>query len=441
MSEFSTVSNGIFKVIPGLVIFFSGLIFITGNLSRGQKPISHRLSIVQVWESDRRARVDGIMGIYSPYRSIFSVRANEGTVLFPVPIESIGLSNAPEITQDADQFTMSGMRVDVGGVFPLAYQSTIDSPKLSNDLKLVINENGTRLQGSIKNESDLSLDNAVLLTSTSTIVIGNFRSGEIFTANQLLDTAQASQLNQNPGNLMPAPVFSSPVQIYSPGNTIEQILGTYDYYQNRELYRKYSLLTAAMGYSPASIQQSNEVFLLGWSNASFLDIDITKVDEIHDDVTLFIFALNPEVTFEGTQWSLTPGFFNWSTIDTSRTDISPYNLHLYSASNYGLSFSPRQNVLFSEVESLTFHLVSPYQNGSIQSAIFSLWNYDRQEWQQIDKLVWGDNQIDSPSQFVPQEYGSDELGSYSPGTIRLYVETNTDYMEITSTDFTLVLKR
>jgi hypothetical protein len=89
---------------------------------------------------------------------------------------------------------------------------------------------------------------------------------------------------------------------------------------------------------------------------------------------------------------------------------------------------------------MTFHLQNPYQTGTVTGVNFYLWNYDLLDWEPLDGLVWGDNEINSPSSYTAARSGSDELGSYIPGTIRLRVENNANYLEISTSDFTLVVE-
>jgi len=128
-------------------------------------------------------------------------------------------------------------------------------------------------------------------------------------------------------------------------------------------------------------------------------------------------------------------------MNSKRSDVSPYNQYLYSETSYGLSFTPGYPLEFSQIKSLTFHLISPYQNGPVNTAGFNLWNFESQEWEEIENLVWGDNPIPSPSKYVASTSGSDSKGSFSPGTVRLQVVTTNDYLEITASDFTLAVSR
>ena len=427
--------------IPILVVSFSILVFLTGSLSRGQKPVLHRLAIVQSWQGAAQARVDGVMGLYSPNRATYSVSASYPSILNAVPVISMFPTGAGKVTQNGDDFLMPGLRVDVGGVIPVAFQSSIQAPAFGASLALTINEKGTVLAGDVINQSQSELQDVILLTLTNVISLGDFTPGQTIPINQVLDIAQTGNPIFGPGGLKTAPGFTAPAIAYNPVNIIEQILGTYDYYQDRDTYRKYALLVAAMSSQPASLQQTNEVYLIGWSRQPLVEIGLENKKANTEDLSLYIIAFKPEVKFEGDRWTLSPGFFKWTSLDPLRTDVTPYNLYLYSATSYGLVFTPRQALDFTSVEVMTFHLLNPYQTGSVTSANFFLWDYELQDWEPLKGLVWGDNDIQSPARFAATHSGSDELGSYTPGTIRLRVESTSSYLEINTSDFSLVVER
>jgi hypothetical protein len=267
--------------------------------------------------------------------------------------------------------------------------------------------------------------NAVLLTTGGIIQVGNLNAGGSFEVDQLLTEFRLARLTI-PMDQVCQVGFTANCRCA--GGTVEQILGTYDYYQNRELFRKYALLTAVLGYSPANLQRKNEVYLLGWSDQTVVDIDIADKKETFDDITLYIASMQPEIDFEGDTWTLSPGFFQWASIDPLRTDISPYNVYLYTPTSYGLVFSPGYALEFSEVVSLTFHLLNPYQTGAGVQPPFR-YGISKHRIGRSWITWWGDNQIEAP--LVLWLTNLDQMSRYLPsGDNSLNVQTSSGYMEI-----------
>lgn len=426
--------------IPALVISFSVLVFISGSLSRGQKPILHRLGIIQAWQGASIARLDSISGVYSPNRETFTVNGTPPGVVYPIPTYIALPGNQHTVTEDGSLFSIPEVRVDVGGIHPLGYQASLIAPVFEDNLSLSIDGLGTLLTGELKNLSDLTLEDTVLVTGNSVTNMGTFVPGQTMQVNQRLGGTPTGSATTSAGGVNTIPGISIPLP-YQPYNLIEQILGTFDYYKDRQIYRKYSLMVAAMGYQPSNTQQAKEVFLMGWSRQPVAGITLQGVEAKTEDLYLYILAFSPPVEFIGERWTLNPGYFQWESIDPLRTDVSPYNLYLYSATTYGLVFSPQVDVDYSIVESLVFHLTTPYETGVVNSAEFYLWNYELQDWELLDNLIWGDNPVQEPDRYVADQDGSDELGAFIKGTIRLRVESSSSYLEITSSDFTLTVNR
>lgn len=427
--------------IPGFVLLFSMLVFISGSISRGQKPILHRLSIVQSWPGSPRARVDGVLGVYSPNRATYEVIGNYPTLLHPIPNTAVIQTNSAEILETAESISFPNLRVDVGGVYPLAYQSHTATPEFDLKLILAIDDQGVHLEGSIQNISELELENAILLSFGNILELGDISADEVMPIDQQFRPVEAGNAVVNPGSNPSSLMLPASPSSYVPMYTIEQILGTYDYYANREAYRKYALLVAAMSYSPSALSQENDIYLMGWSKKPVIDIHLAKTSFTADDLTFYIIGMRPKIEFRGERWTLTPGFFQWSSLDPFQTDVSPYNQYLYTQTRYGLVFEPRQSLEFTNVESLTFHLKNAYENGPITKANFYLWNFDTGDWEILENPAWGDIELADPGRFVAEDPGNDELGRYLAGTIRLQIESTSDYFEIATSDFTLVVVR
>lgn len=426
--------------IPALVISFSVLVFLTGSLTRGQKPILHRLAVIQSWASSSTARLDSVVGVYSPSRATFTVNGTPPGVVFPIPTYIALPGNQHTVVEDGNRFSIPEVRVDVGGIHSLGYQSSVPAPRFDDNLSLSIDEQGTLLTGEITNLSDLTFEDAVLVTWNSVINLGTITPGQTIQVSQRLGNGPTGSASATSGGPKTIPGIAIPLP-YQTSNIIEQVLGTFDYYQDRQIYRKYTLMVAAMGYQPSAIHQANEVYLMGWSRQPAVGITLNNVNASTEDLSLYILSFTPPVAFMGDRWTLNPGYFQWETMDPLRTDVSPYNLYLYSATSYGLVFNPRLEVDFSSVEALVFHLTTPYETGAVNSAEFYLWNFENQDWELLDGLIWGDNPILDPVRFVADHAGSDEQGEFEQGTIRLRVVSTSSYLEITSSDFTLTVDR
>jgi hypothetical protein len=101
--------------IPVLVIFFSVLVYVTGAFPWVESCFTPS-SVVQAWE-DRHAKVDGVMGIYSPNRTTFNIVTSDKTMLHNMPDTTFGPPNEAEISRMATHLKCLTL-IDVGGVYP-----------------------------------------------------------------------------------------------------------------------------------------------------------------------------------------------------------------------------------------------------------------------------------------------------------------------------------
>jgi hypothetical protein len=211
--------------------------------------------------------------------------------------------------------------------------------------------------------------------------------------------------------------------------TIQDILQTPNYYDDKESYRRYSFVSCLINNSIPSARGTS-VYLSGWSDQAVMDVSLSKKAFKVQDTTLYLVALKPELEIIGDILNLTPGMFTWQVTENPGYDVSPYNVYIYSAAQYSLLFQPTIPISFSEVESLVFHLESASLKGSVIELKVSLWDYSEDRWALINDLVWGKNEIPDPARYVNHS-----------GMIQVQVESLSNYVQIDRSDFTLSVKK
>jgi hypothetical protein len=82
-----------------------------------------------------------------------------------------------------------------------------------------------------------------------------------------------------------------------PNSLWTDLLGTSDYYRDRETYRRYSLLAALSGYGRGTGRRENGIYLAGWGETSPLEASLRETQFRSADTTLYLIALNPAVSF------------------------------------------------------------------------------------------------------------------------------------------------
>lgn len=404
--------------IPGLAIVFSVAAFLIGSQARGNQAVLSRLAIVQVWPGAGQAQVDGLLGVYSPYRSVYQVEFDRRFLVRPLPsgYQSSVPGETWTILETNDSLTLPDVRIEVGGISSLVVEGQVPAPAFADDLALRFDSRGVTLQGSIANNSGLALRDMVLLGPGIAQRLGNFDPGHTQSIQIPLQMSQAS---------------TGPLSAVAGDPTLGDILGSTPIYDDRDSRRRYDLIQAAM--SPTNFNSTSGrgagFYLAGWSDESPLDVRLAGQAFNTADTTLYVIALEPALAVEEQRLEIPPGLFTWRVIEAPpNSDASAYSGRLYKNS-YSLRFSVAQPIRYSAVESLILHLESYGARGSV-GPIVSLWDVAAADWVTIPDLKWGDNSIPDPSRYVAPG-----------GDIRLRLRSmNPSGVDIELSDFSLVVR-
>ena len=164
--------------IPALVILFSALAFVTGNRMRGTHPILHRMAVVQAWPEAGHARVDGLVGLFSPRRATYRLELGPSYLVHPIPsVNSVAGGNWV-IEQRGDQVALPGVRIEVGGMHAVSVRGPVAAPDVSHDLEIRPAGQAATLQGSVTNHSSLNFKDVVVIARGKIQRLGDVGPGE-----------------------------------------------------------------------------------------------------------------------------------------------------------------------------------------------------------------------------------------------------------------------
>lgn len=425
--------------IPALVLAFSGLAYLLGYRLRGSVPILHRLAVVQVWPDSDVAQVDGLVGVFSPRRDEYEVAFGSEYLVRPLPSSytsfDTGLFSGQ--LEQGDGTTVKDLRVEVGGITAFVAQGQMPAPRFEADLKLDISGTNARLIGTITNASQMTLHDPVLLGPGAVLRLNDFAPGDTQSVMLSLSASRATPAQPSGST----PVLSASVPPISPGpvrpyygaydTTVDDVLGTSNYYDDKESYRKYSLLRAAVNPYGGVGGRGSGVFLAGWGDSSPIAVKLEGDGFTTNDTTAYLIALRPQVELGASRLELPPGLFNWSVVDAGQQGSpTPYDMYVYQGS-YALEFTPIQPLAYQSVESLTLHFTGYGAQGRTNLAA-SLWDYTQSSWVAIPDLQWGDTPIQNPERFVGPG-----------GEIQLRVENQGtgSSVSVEASDFTLAVGR
>jgi hypothetical protein len=425
--------------IPALIVVFSGLAYLGGYRLRGTQATLHRLSVVQVWPNAERAQVDMLVGLFSPRRTEYDLEISGDSLARPLPSNTYGSgSGAGETTLEQDGVTrIRDLRVDIGGVEAFVAEGHIPAPAIHSTLQLSVQGGSALLAGQVSNNSELTLTGAVLLAPGAVERFGDLEPGQTLNVNMSLAAGRAAPAAQgNTAVVLPAGAainaFPNASFNYYSGydTTIDDILGSTYYYDDRRLYRQYSLLSAMIDqYSGAG--RGSGVYLIGWTDAAPLPAEITDNAFNPVDATAYIVELQPDVVISDGLLSIPPGLMSWTILDPGQQGtVTPYDLYVYQG-HFSMRFTPSQPLDFQRVDSLTLHLNAYGQTGRVNGLEVALWNYGTGEWAPLPALAWGDNEIEDPSRFVGAN-GEIQAQVSNPSSV--------SSVSVEAIDFTLVVE-
>jgi hypothetical protein len=406
--------------IPVLVILFSGIAFLIGLNIRGSRPVIHELSMVQVWTGQTQARVDTLVGVFSPRRDTYRLEVGHGMIGHPIPSGGIG-DGGLIFEETVDGVTIPTLRVDIGGIQAIATTGQINAPLFSHNLEITLGQDVAILRGEVMNQSGLRLIDAVFLGPSGLQEdIGTFSNGDSFGIDTAMLASSASQ------SLSPSTGFQS-----GGDNTASELFGPefFSGFDDPEISRRISLFQAAYGNGGT---RADGYYVMGWVTDSPIETDLPGKLFQREALTLYIIEVTPRINFGAAELvTVGPRLFSWSLIDSDGTgrSFSPYNASLFN-SDFSMRFLPSQLLQFESIESLTLHLDSYGASGGTELDI-SLWNFENGHWELIESSAWGDYLVPEPERYVG--FG---------GELRLRLTTLPDHttVQLERADFTLVVK-
>jgi hypothetical protein len=257
----------------------------------------------------------------------------------------------------------------------------------------------------------------------------------------MLTSGRASPLS--PNTILPvAPGQTSPgvPPPYYPSTydtTIDDILGSSNYYTDREQYRRYSLVSSAVNTYNAvtSAGRGSGVYLAGWTSRAPVSASVLNTAYKTLDQTVYLIALRSALDFGGGSITVPPGMMTWTPLSTAQTSgaASPYDSTLYAGDQLAVRFSPIQPVAFRRVQELLLRLAGTSYGSSSSFNVapeVELWDFARNGWVRLEGVSYGDRPVEDAERFV---------GAGGEVRVRLTNASN-DTINLTSAEFALTVE-
>jgi hypothetical protein len=379
--------------IPVLILTFSGCAYVTGFQIRGGRPIVHQLAVVTVPEGTTTGRVSEVVGLFSPRRTTYDVWVTGSGVREISDAYYGGPVRQPlVVVEEAGGSTLTGLRVDVGGIQPFMAEGYAEMPAVTADLQLSIGETGTlQVEGTLRN-GGVRLENAVLIVGNHEQRLGDLEAGEEAKVRIVYG-----------------------VQPYSQVGIPEQVLGPGNYWEDRELYRRHQFLQALFPYDGRGGPTLGKgVYLLGWADEAPLTVEVVGRPFSAFETVLYVYAL-PVVGLEtGTVVTIPEGLISREVEETSGdVNVWTEGLRMNAGATVVFRYTIWSEVAVRQVDELVLELEGSSYGSRVPAV--SLWNQEKDEWERLN-VGWGKHTIPAAGAYVLE-----------PGEVLLRLETDSEW--------------
>ncbi|HSG17531.1 MAG TPA: hypothetical protein VLE70_14565, partial [Anaerolineae bacterium] len=226
--------------IPSLVLLFTVTAYLVGFQLKGNDTIINQMSIAFGRAGSDQFRVQTLIGLYSPSRATYDLALPPEAI--PRPFEqSFGALTGPGnigAVERAAEVTVSDIRVDVGGVETLVADSYQPGPSVTGAVRLRTEASNVVMDIDVQNNGPATLENATILVGSTAIPLGDLAPGSRVSQSERLTAVQPS-----PGGPIITGSYLPPAPAVSPLiSNMDTILGSTNYYNDRELYPRWQLL-------------------------------------------------------------------------------------------------------------------------------------------------------------------------------------------------------
>ncbi len=409
--------------IPIFIVIFTVVARGIGLTLRGNQATLSRISVVQTWNDSDNAQIDQVVGLLAPRRSNYSLDVTDERLLRPIPELGLSAGVLTERTSSNVEISQTGtfqavdFPLDSGFIAGFNTTGTVARPQISGTASVSINtdQDVYSIQGAIRNNSDITLTNAVIVTNEGIVRLPDAIEPdevETFSANGVsydrINTPAPTPLEYDSGEIsnviLSQGFFRSSAQAYSveADNTAIDILGQANYSESgiqidldedsftQENQRRQAFLNAFVLDQYASTARGDRVYLIAWA-------DNAPIDEVVDgagwealDTTLYIIELtleSREVLNESSDLDdlshVTQNQFTWVSRNRNGVDdVGPYSINMFNDSEVIFRFTPLPSAVLSDVEAMNLVIERP--NALTAALQVQLWNWENEAWDDVE---------------------------------------------------------
>jgi hypothetical protein len=425
--------------IPVCILLFSLVAWRLGISLRGDDAILNRLTVVQSWPGESRAQAFGLVGVFSPRRTQYSLSTPAEALLRPLPgidqtsgLVAQGGVSALEVEERAG-FTARDFNVDASFTTSFTVDSPAPTPALIGSALMEyepLSPGQMRVRGTVRNESDLTFSNAAILARGASVRLsGALPPGSIGTFDLLLPgDGPASPAPYLPTRINPFLTFRFAGSTSESETTAADIMGPGRYDPDpmlfggsasddlQRLWQEQLVLWSLVDDAFGATGRGDQVFVAAWTDRAPVDLALDGGDWVDQQHTLVLTTLETTVQPPGVTVTISSDRFTWSVESyLGLGALTPVNLSMQPNENVTFRFTPQPGAVLREVDSLDIQLVD--LSVSTRQVPMYLWDWRAQTWDAIEVSREG-LRLQDPARYLGPENAvqirlvSDEIGGF-----------------------------
>ncbi len=402
--------------IPIFIVIFSGVAYVTGFQLRGNDVLINQMSVAYSQAGSEQARVQSLIGLYSPNRSTYDLVLPSSAVIRPFEENYGTLSGGGNVgaISLSNEVTVQDVRVDISGVETFMVQSVEPAPAITGQATLENNGSDLLLTAIIQNNSDQLLETASLLLGDTAVPVGDIPPGNIVNVSEIVGSFSGKSTFA-PG--AGVPVFATSGYVLSAN--AETLLGSSTYYDDAKLFTRFQLLQALEGnYGPSGMIGSlpaAAVTLVGWRDGGQVKAGLAgDAFETTGSTLYFIEMPLTQNLVAGGKVTLPVSLMNWDVLGQNNV----YSTGIQELSLNGgwieFAYTPWSDFQRMDVTDLAVVLEADYTGESAPEV--RLWHWQNAIWDTIDDVGWGETAV---TDFAPYIGPNNE--------VRLRLQDKTEY--------------
>jgi hypothetical protein len=383
--------------IPVLVLIFSGIAYATGFGLRGNAPILNQMSIVTGQAGSEQARVQTIIGLYSPSRSSYDLGLPQTAVVYPLvrtpSVNADVRSGSGHIIRDG-RLTVSDIRTDIGSVETFVAGSYQPAPEIMATANLR-NESGTLWADvEVVNNGALPLQRVAIIAGNQIAMMGDLPPAG--SQSRQLDlgamTATSPSIMPGPGGFVST---QSPLLTHA-----DTLIGGWAVRNEPEIAAKHELFRALENYSVTSQPATAvpQILLIAWSDEAMLSLDLNHNRTEQIATTLYLLSIPVGHLTASDRLSLSADLMRPTLLNSNQSYHAGYRDIYLNGGWIEFEYTPWsvfQEMQFDEVE-----IVLQQQHSGLTPPAVSLWDWAAGEWVEETAVDWGTTPIPDPARYL-----------------------------------------